>query len=196
MNQLNPAISLSGEKAVQADGVQSLARWSRVLEIIIPAYMLGKSWGIAEGKNIELFRMQFPSFLIDATEFLKDLMSVKSEYLMRFIATTSGAVIALAVIAYDARKPVNLTGSAAAGPIWANFIRDASAKLPEKDFTKPNDVVVMNICLDSGQVASELCPRQIDMAFVAGTEPEDIHTGNIEGLLNQLEKGITSGFER
>ncbi|MEN6462976.1 MAG: PBP1A family penicillin-binding protein [Syntrophomonas sp.] len=99
-------------------------------------------------------------------------------------------------VGYDNHKPAGLTGGAAAGPIWANFIRDASAKLPERDFTKPNDVVIMNICLDSGQVASELCPRQIDMAFVAGTEPEDIHTGNIEGLLNQLEKGITSGFER
>jgi membrane carboxypeptidase/penicillin-binding protein len=99
-------------------------------------------------------------------------------------------------VGYDNHKPAGLTGGAAAGPIWANFIRNASTKLAEKDFTKPKDIVIMNICLDSGQAASELCPRKIDMAFVSGTEPQDYHTGNIENLLNQLEKGITSNFER
>lgn len=97
-------------------------------------------------------------------------------------------------VGYDNRKPVNLTGGAAAGPIWAGFIRDASSKLPEQDFTKPNDIIVMNICLDSGQVATEACSRSIDMAFVAGTEPEDYHTDDIEDLLKQLEAGLTSGF--
>jgi 1A family penicillin-binding protein len=102
-------------------------------------------------------------------------------------------------VGYDNHKPAGLTGSAAAGPIWAGFIHNASLKLPEKDFTKPKDIVVENICLDSGQVASELCPRQIEMAFKAGTEPEDIcylHTGNIESLLNRLGEGLTSGLNQ
>ena len=31
------------------------ARVARILEIIIPAYMLGKSWGIADEKTVDLF---------------------------------------------------------------------------------------------------------------------------------------------
>ncbi|MEN6463364.1 MAG: hypothetical protein ABFC94_18595 [Syntrophomonas sp.] len=79
-------------------GISSLAWWARILEIIIPAYMFGKSWGMVQEKNIELFRMQFPAFLIDTTKALNNLVTVKSEYLMRFISTTSGALIALLVI--------------------------------------------------------------------------------------------------
>lgn len=102
-------------------------------------------------------------------------------------------------VGYDNRQPVNLTGGAAAGPIWASFIKDASIKLPERDFTKPKDIVVMNICLDSGQIATELCPRPIDMAFIAGTEPGEIcyyHTTGIEGLLKQFEGGLNSDLGR
>lgn len=97
MNQPAPVINQQQCIGINA-GISSLAWWARVMEIIIPAYMFGKSWGMAQEKNIELFRMQFPSFLIDATESLKGLFTVESEYLMRFIATTSGALIALFVM--------------------------------------------------------------------------------------------------
>lgn len=97
MNQTNLAINQQPFLSINTK-VRSLAWWARILEIIIPAYMFGKSWGMAQDKNIEIFRMQFPSFLIDATESLKNVVTVESDYLMRFIATTSGAVIALLVI--------------------------------------------------------------------------------------------------
>ncbi|MGI5920644.1 MAG: transglycosylase domain-containing protein [Syntrophomonadaceae bacterium] len=94
-------------------------------------------------------------------------------------------------VGYDTQKKANLTGGAAAGPIWAAFIRDASSKLPERDFIKPQGVTVMNICLDSGQIASESCPRQIDMAFQEGTQPEDVcylHSGSLESLFERFKK--------
>ncbi len=78
--------------------VTPLARWARALEIIIPAYMLGKSWGAADERNLVLFRAQFPAFLIDATEYVKGLFQVDYEPLRRFIATTSGALIGLVVV--------------------------------------------------------------------------------------------------
>ncbi|MEN6349829.1 MAG: PBP1A family penicillin-binding protein [Syntrophomonas sp.] len=77
-------------------------------------------------------------------------------------------------VGYDKDKNANLTGSAAAGPIWANFIKGASQRLPESDFVKPDNVTLLNICLDTGLVASESCPRQSQMAFKEGTEPEEI----------------------
>lgn len=97
MNQ--PASVINQQQCTSINtGISSLAWWARIMEIIIPAYMFGKSWGMVQEENIELFRMQFPAFLIDTTKALNNLVSVKSEYLMRFISTTSGALIALLVI--------------------------------------------------------------------------------------------------
>ncbi len=77
-------------------------------------------------------------------------------------------------VGYDRNQAVNLPGSVAAGPIWADFIKGASAKLPEEDFIKPSGVTTAPICLDSGCIATEYCPRSIDMAFEDGSEPQDL----------------------
>ena len=43
-----------------------LAKAARIMEIIIPAYMFGKAWGIAlDERAVALFRAEFPAFLID-----------------------------------------------------------------------------------------------------------------------------------
>jgi 1A family penicillin-binding protein len=86
-------------------------------------------------------------------------------------------------VGYDQGKPANLYGGTVAGPIWANFIHDASSKLPEESFNKPAQVKLLNICLDTGWVATEYCPRQSNMAFNKDKEPEDIcylHQPNME----------------
>jgi len=77
-------------------------------------------------------------------------------------------------VGFDQGRNVNLVGGVAAGPIWANFIREACQKLPDIDFDKPEAVKLINICLDTGLIASESCPRSIQMAFIEGTEPQEI----------------------
>jgi 1A family penicillin-binding protein len=77
-------------------------------------------------------------------------------------------------VGYDRNQAVNLAGGVAAGPIWADFIKAASAKLPEQDFRKPSGVTNVPICLDSGFIATEYCPRTIEMAFESGSEPQDL----------------------
>ena len=77
-------------------------------------------------------------------------------------------------VGYDQKKTVNLPGGAVAGPIWAGFMRGASARLPEGTFARPADIEMVNICLDSGLVACESCPRTVPMAFKEGTAPEEI----------------------
>jgi 1A family penicillin-binding protein len=77
-------------------------------------------------------------------------------------------------VGYDRNQAVNLYGGVAAGPIWADFIKGASAGLPEQEFQVPYGVTRLPICLDSGFIATEYCPRSIDMAFKDGTEPEDL----------------------
>lgn len=86
-------------------------------------------------------------------------------------------------VGYDKGKAANLYGGSAAGPIWASFIHDASAKLAAQDFRQPEQVDTLSICLDTGFVATEYCPRQSNMAFMRNTEPEDIcylHQPNME----------------
>lgn len=77
-------------------------------------------------------------------------------------------------VGYDADKAANLTGGVAAGPIWANFMRQATAGMPYQDFARPANVELINICLDTGLIAVEGCERTNQMAFIKGTEPDDI----------------------
>jgi len=79
-------------------------------------------------------------------------------------------------VGYDKTKATNLYGGTVAGPIWANFIQSASQKLPDESFIKPDNVDLVDICLDSGQLATDNCPRPSTMAFIAGTEPTDTCT--------------------
>jgi 1A family penicillin-binding protein len=100
-------------------------------------------------------------------------------------------------VGYDKAKPTNLYGGTVAGPIWANFINSASEKLPEESFIKPDDIDLVNICLDSGQVATDSCPRTSIMAFIAGTEPTDIcpiHTSPT--FSNKQEQNLVEVFSR
>lgn len=83
-------------------------------------------------------------------------------------------IVSAVWIGYDQDKNVNLTGGAVAGPIWANFLREASYKLNPVSFEIDNSLVQINICLDSGKVATEYCPRKNNMIFKPGTEAEEI----------------------
>jgi len=76
-----------------------LARLARALEIFIPGYMFGKSWGIANARTVDLFRAEFPPFLIDMAEGIKASVHTQNENLERLVATVAGAAIGFAVIA-------------------------------------------------------------------------------------------------
>lgn len=77
-------------------------------------------------------------------------------------------------VGYDHNRQVNLPGGTIAGPIWANFIKEAAQRQPPTDFPRPANVRRLTVCLDSGLVAAESCPRPMPMAFIAGTEPKMI----------------------
>jgi membrane carboxypeptidase/penicillin-binding protein len=75
-------------------------------------------------------------------------------------------------VGFDQNQAVNLAGGTVAGPIWAGFLGEASSRLAELDFNKPYDIDIVNICLDSGLVATDYCPRHIEMAFLNNNKPE------------------------
>jgi len=75
-----------------------LAKWARFLEIFIPGYMFGKSWGIATDITVDLYRATFPPFLIDTAEYLKGMLHTTNENLERLVATSAGAFVGFLVI--------------------------------------------------------------------------------------------------
>ena len=75
-----------------------LARTARILEIFIPGYMFGKSYGISNEHTVDLFRAEFPAFLINGAEAIKSLVATDSIYMQRFLATTAGALVGFIVI--------------------------------------------------------------------------------------------------
>lgn len=90
-------------------------------------------------------------------------------------------------VGYDADRRANLTGGAAAGPIWAVFMREASSSLVKRDFIKPYNISNTSVCLDSGMIAAEGCKKINTMAFVKGTEPSGIcylHSNAWEWMLS------------
>jgi hypothetical protein len=76
-----------------------LARAARIMEIIIPCYMFGKAWGIADAKTVDLFRAMFPAFLINIAEFFKRIMQTDNANIQRFFSTISGAIVGFVVVA-------------------------------------------------------------------------------------------------
>jgi hypothetical protein len=75
-----------------------LAKWARILEIFVPIYMFGKSWGMSDEKTLDLFYAVFPRFLVKGAQFVKGMFSTNSEVLDKFIATYAGTLIGVFVV--------------------------------------------------------------------------------------------------
>ncbi len=74
------------------------------------------------------------------------------------------------------------TGSTAALPIWANFMKTVydSIDYPVERFEMPDGIIKLTICEES-KVKKKYCPKFFDEVFKVGTEPQEecpIHTGN------------------
>jgi len=91
----------------------------------------------------------------------------------------------------DDNRALKLTGAKDALPLWAAFMKEAAADRPGGGFAKPDGVVEVRVCLESGMRALSGCPRKRDELFIAGTEPlRDclLHRGGIMGWLDRLTR--------
>lgn len=66
---------------------------------------------------------------------------------------------------------VNLSGVSGAGPIWHDFMRTALAGKPETPFVRPPGLVSAVVCVPSGLLPSDICPRTRSELFLDGTVP-------------------------
>ena len=106
-----------------------------------------------------------------------------------FIGYTPELVIGVWV-GFDDERPIKLTGSQAALPIWSRLARRVLSK-NTPDFDMPLGIVRRDIDPRTGQLATSQCPEKTPEVFIAGTEPTvycEIHGGGFwERLKNTLK---------
>ena len=90
-------------------------------------------------------------------------------------------------VGFDDNRDLGLSGSAAASPIWGDFMKRAVA-LPQyhntQDFQIPDGVLEETIDPQSGQLATAKCPKTEQEYFVSGSEPTqlcELHGGQTAG---------------
>jgi penicillin-binding protein 1B len=89
----------------------------------------------------------------------------------------------------DDNRALKLTGAKDALPLWAKFMKDAVADRPAEEFVRPDGLVQVRICVESGMLARSGCPKKLDELFIAGTEPLHecaLHRGGIMGWFDRL----------
>jgi len=70
----------------------------------------------------------------------------------------------------DNSAMIDMPGSRGAAPIWHDFMEAALADRPVQNFVRPDGIVEMEICADSGTQPSEHCPRR-KMELFAEDQP-------------------------
>lgn len=80
-------------------------------------------------------------------------------------------LLAVVWVGFDNQSKLGLSGAQAALPIWADFMKRATAGMPVTDFVPPPGVVLVDVDPLSGQRATPNCPQVITEAFLEGDEP-------------------------
>ncbi len=83
-------------------------------------------------------------------------------------------------IGYDDKTVIgeNITGAHTALPVWSDFMIKAHDTLKVEDFRVPPGIVFKTVCLESGLLATDRCPRIITDVFTEETAPSvycDLH---------------------
>ena len=77
-------------------------------------------------------------------------------------------------IGFDDNQELHLEGAKSALPVWTEFMKRALEYYPDaKPFARPDGITSAQICPESGELASELCPSKVAEVFIAGSEPQD-----------------------
>ena len=98
-----------------------------------------------------------------------------------WFAGFTSQLLCIVWVGYDDYRELNLEGAKSALPVWTEFMKRAThlgAYRNAKDFPMPQGIESAKICLDSGKLAGDQCPRTRNEYFIAGSEPEkcDLHS--------------------
>ena len=97
-------------------------------------------------------------------------------------------------------KPRTIISNGFAGeiavPMWARFMKQATANDEPQAFKSPKGLRAVNVCRQTGRLPGAFCDRVITEYFVPGTTPTEVcleHNFNIAG---QLASGLPAGSVR
>jgi penicillin-binding protein 1B len=86
-------------------------------------------------------------------------------------------------VGFDDNQELRLEGAKSALPVWTEFMKRALEYYPDaKPFARPDGITSADICPESGELASPLCPSKVAEVFIAGSEPQNscaMHSGSI-----------------
>jgi penicillin-binding protein 1B len=94
-------------------------------------------------------------------------------------------------VGFDDNRQLRLEGARSALPIWTEFMIRAAQLRPYRDaktFQAVPGIKAAEICAESGQLASPLCPNVHSEVFIDGTEPTvqcELHSRNVTILRSQ-----------
>jgi penicillin-binding protein 1B len=93
-------------------------------------------------------------------------------------------------VGYDDNRPVHLSGSQAAVPIFADFSRSLTPQLFAAGFPVPSDVVTADIDPETGMLATPSCPARMTEVFISGTAPREECSRHRPGFFQSLLEKI------
>ena len=73
----------------------------------------------------------------------------------------------------DNEPMLGASGVDGAAPIWHDFMERALRDQALTDFSRPEGIVEVQVCAESGMLPSDHCPRHRLELFVVGTEPQN-----------------------
>ncbi len=91
-----------------------------------------------------------------------------------WLAGYAPSLLAVVWVGFDRGESLGLSGSAAALPIWARFMRDALSESVPTTFEVPAGIVFADVDADSPASASPACRRVLREAFLEGEAPQDV----------------------
>ncbi len=93
-------------------------------------------------------------------------------------------LVALSWVGYDDNTAMGLYGDKAALPIWVDFIKRSGYGDRSPAFPAPQNIVLVEIDPETGELAGPGCPSSRYELFVKGTEPTEtchMHNGDDDG---------------
>ncbi|MEF8888792.1 MAG: penicillin-binding transpeptidase domain-containing protein [Desulfohalobiaceae bacterium] len=91
---------------------------------------------------------------------------------------------------FDNPRPMGKyeTGSRAASPIWVSYMRKVVSEYPNRDFQKPEGIVMAQVAAQSGKVTESKSDKSFLLPFRKGKVPNKENTDGVEK--SQRLKGI------
>jgi penicillin-binding protein 1A len=98
-------------------------------------------------------------------------------------------------VGFDIKKSLgkDATGGKIACPIWTDYMKVATASLPNKDFNKPENIVEVLVDYNTGLLAGPYSKKVYKEAFLKGTEPQKFSTIETEEVISPTTEENT-GF--